>query len=447
LWLKGVTNSKTWGFGFNCPSQNYVSSFPDNDPRKRATILFENDTVLFDINPATNDTSWEILDPKCQQANCNGPSPTGYYEKKYFVTDYDCRLSGSDPKNGGGWFEHGSGAKNICVFRYADILLLASEAALHLGNTTKALNYINQVRTRARNSGNTGFPKNITSITLDSIYNERKWEFGSEGYRLYDLIRTREAYNKLKGIKKAGLNASVMFDSTRNYLFPIPIISIADSKGVLSQNPGYKGWQDIGILAPKKGIQTVEYTIDTTLTSNITPGAVVEFSINFNYELMDPAKLNFNEILNATVIKKKLISGLKDSTIRSGISMDYTMGKSYKDFSDTLVVLLSNVKSQTIDTVLLNVKFIGSKTQIISNTNLERQIKIYPNPVKDIFNLDLSEEIALPVIMKIYSIDGIEVFATKLNSRSSNINLSKLGAGIYILKVVDNNQAIKINKR
>jgi uncharacterized protein HemY len=36
--------------------------------------------------------------------------------------------------------------------RYSDVLLMAAEAAVEAGNTSKALGYVNQVRNRAKNS-------------------------------------------------------------------------------------------------------------------------------------------------------------------------------------------------------------------------------------------------------------------------------------------------------
>ncbi|RYF26453.1 MAG: RagB/SusD family nutrient uptake outer membrane protein [Flavobacteriales bacterium] len=76
---------------------------------------------------------------------------------------------------------------NVVVFRLADMLLLAAEAANKLGQDDKALIFANQVRDRA---GKT--PLTSTGETLDyDIYLERTRELFCEGQYFYDLVRTR----------------------------------------------------------------------------------------------------------------------------------------------------------------------------------------------------------------------------------------------------------------
>jgi hypothetical protein len=72
-------------------------------------------------------------------------------------------------------------------FRYAEILLIAAEAAMELGQTDKALVYINQVRERAGIQA-------LTSISLDDIVQERRVEFAFENHRYWDLKRWRLAH-------------------------------------------------------------------------------------------------------------------------------------------------------------------------------------------------------------------------------------------------------------
>jgi hypothetical protein len=443
-----------WGFGFNIPSNNYVNSFPENDPRKRQTIMSVNDTILFDIDPNTKDTLWwAILDTTTFQGNQR--SFNGYNERKYFTTWLDCRLDGYNPNSLGdqipiygykGTLEHSGGFKNIRVFRYSEILLLASEAALHLGNTTKALSYINQVRTRARNSGTTGYPKNFTSITLDSIYNERKWELGSEGYRYFDLIRTRQAYKVLNNLYRDTWSTKITFDTTKNYLYPIPIISIAAGKGVVTQNPGYKGWDDINELSKIKTIPPSNWVIDTTDDNMGIFRGWVDMTPYINCTNSFNVSDNFEGLWFDSVIHKE-VKALQ-VTPANAFSLILTLPNNYphKNFSDTIIVDFNNIKSEIIDTVYLNVIFAGKKTGINQNAIAAKSVKLYPNPADDICTLELSEDIHLPVMMKIYSVDGIEVFSETIKSRINNINLSILRSGLYILKLGALNQTIKIEK-
>ncbi|MDR1201906.1 MAG: RagB/SusD family nutrient uptake outer membrane protein [Tannerellaceae bacterium] len=81
--------------------------------------------------------------------------------------------------------------KTYPLMRYAEVLLLASEANLMTGNQTKADEYMNQVRRRA------GLP-DMSNITLSDIQQEKRCELYLEGARAYDLIRWGLAAEKMK---------------------------------------------------------------------------------------------------------------------------------------------------------------------------------------------------------------------------------------------------------
>ena len=80
-------------------------------------------------------------------------------------------------------------ADNFWIWiRLGEIYLNASEAALELGETAKALGYINTLRERA------GFPSNsLTTLTIAKIQNERRVELAFEDHRVWDLKRWRIA--------------------------------------------------------------------------------------------------------------------------------------------------------------------------------------------------------------------------------------------------------------
>lgn len=89
-------------------------------------------------------------------------------------------------------------------FRYAEILLIAAEASMELGQTAEALTYINQVRERA------GIQK-LTTITLDDIVNENRVEFAFEDHRLPDLRRWRLAHTVWNGVVGPTASHYVLF--------------------------------------------------------------------------------------------------------------------------------------------------------------------------------------------------------------------------------------------
>lgn len=76
---------------------------------------------------------------------------------------------------------------NLRIMRYAEVLLMAAEAHIQGGgDATKALNYINQVRDRARLAP-------LASVTMDDIKKEKRLELCLEGCRYQDLVRWGDA--------------------------------------------------------------------------------------------------------------------------------------------------------------------------------------------------------------------------------------------------------------
>lgn len=78
-------------------------------------------------------------------------------------------------------------------FRFAEMVLIAAEASMELGDQGDALMYINQVRDRA------GI-QHLTSVTLADIVQENRVEFAFENHRYWDLKRWRMAHILWNGI-------------------------------------------------------------------------------------------------------------------------------------------------------------------------------------------------------------------------------------------------------
>ena len=73
-------------------------------------------------------------------------------------------------------------------------VMIASEAAFELGQTGKALTYLNMIRERA------GIQP-LASMTFDDIVRERRVEFAFEDHRYWDLKRWRIADKVWNGIQ------------------------------------------------------------------------------------------------------------------------------------------------------------------------------------------------------------------------------------------------------
>ncbi len=200
---QGVRGTGTWdlGWGFNVPTQNLVDAYEPDDPRKDHTILVSGEDdggYGGGVLPGT---------PPLDQLYWNKKAYTEAADRARFSLRFNL------------W-------ENIKILRYADVLLMAAEAAVQTGNTGLATGYLNQVRSRARDGANV-LPD--VTATLDAIKHERRIELAMEGERFYDLVRWGDAPAILGGL---GFEA-------RNEWYPIPQTAIDQSNGVLVQNPNY----------------------------------------------------------------------------------------------------------------------------------------------------------------------------------------------------------------
>ncbi len=114
-------------------------------------------------------------------------------------------------------------SNDIVLFRYADVLLMASEAKVRAGlNGDKELN---MVRQRAG--------MDYRPATLDNILDERLMELQWEGWRRQDLIRF-DRFHRAYDMRQQVANEN----DRHTIVFPIPGGAIALNKR-LTQNPGY----------------------------------------------------------------------------------------------------------------------------------------------------------------------------------------------------------------
>lgn len=204
--VQGIRGNPNNGWGFNNPSADLIAAFEENDPRLGATVIFNGDTL----------SSGEVVmaDPN-MGANAR-------FSKKAWVPER--------PPIG-----FGNSGANIRLFRYADLLLIAAEAANELGNSSEALNYLNQVRERAR-QGNTEILADVTTTNQPelraAIWHERRVELAMEQHRYFDLVRQGQAQTVFNNL---GLN----WTPNKHEVFPIPQSEIDISAGILTQNQGY----------------------------------------------------------------------------------------------------------------------------------------------------------------------------------------------------------------
>lgn len=175
-----------------------------------------------------------------------------------------------DNRGIGGWGSDWSGI-NYNILRFADVLLMAAEAAVEKAtpDLPLALDYINRVRNRAKNmtyvqaldENNNPIPNTDAAnyqiepyasfpnqeYARQAVRFERRLEFGMEGHRLFDLRRwgvameTINTYiqNEGEDFDQSSYDTKFKTYQPKFDLFPIPINAIDQSGGILTQNDGY----------------------------------------------------------------------------------------------------------------------------------------------------------------------------------------------------------------
>jgi len=198
-WHKG-----NW-FANNGPSQMYngwggpnvSGSFGDalieNDgigSHRRKAAFFTYDEVLYNLTWSTDGAN-PTVDLKRKDAgrgvrrggDANGIlGNSGYFHQKRGTREADI-FSGRSPYSD----------KNYMIMRYAEVLLLYAEACVQSGqNIPHALQMVNMIQERA------GSQTISSSLTMDVIKNEKRFELWMEGCRWADLVRWGDAAEVLK---------------------------------------------------------------------------------------------------------------------------------------------------------------------------------------------------------------------------------------------------------
>jgi hypothetical protein len=187
------------GWGFCTPSDSLIAFFA-----RRGEVIRPATTLLYRGTKTPEGDSIKM--------NCANPVYNGkvYTPAIYNLWNY----------NGYG-FEH-----NLRILRYADVLLMYSEALAHGTSVTLKSGYtasmaLNEVRDRAG--------LGPVAVTFQNIWDERRAELAMEEDRFFDLIRTGQAYDVLK---------NKGFVKGKHEVFPIPSAQRQLNPN-LQQNPNY----------------------------------------------------------------------------------------------------------------------------------------------------------------------------------------------------------------
>ncbi len=225
------------------PTSFFFSLFIDEDSREKATL---NRTLYAvedapDIGISTGDTIIHFPKIAWSQAEKDAVNYFVYNPDEYikntefgdiqfpYFKKFDDPLA---PYGDNGGF------RDTYLYRLAETYLIAAEAYLQSGNSAKALEYVNVIRTRGAETGMES-AMTLSSVNIDVILDERAIELAGEVSRWIDLKRTGKLSERaLMHNPHVQLHHTSAIDD--HYLLrPIPESEILLTGGALIQNPGY----------------------------------------------------------------------------------------------------------------------------------------------------------------------------------------------------------------
>lgn len=223
--ITGTRAEKGWGY--LCPTSYLEKHYLDDQDSVRLKW-----TIIKHRQPVPGDTLNRNFNARPEV------SKSARFNRKVYVPIRQ-RLGGSANKL----------PNNLVFMRYADLLLIAAEAAYHSNQSGEAAEYLGMVRARAKLSPRGG-------SLLEAIYHERRSELALEGQRLFDLRRTKRLgqtfgiegsfvrYNQGStdfyetNNKRERQDKGIQFKVNKHELWPIPQDELNRRRG-LRQNPGY----------------------------------------------------------------------------------------------------------------------------------------------------------------------------------------------------------------
>lgn len=220
--IRGDSRRETGeGWSVAVPSMEVYNSWDSRDYRKAVSF----DTVTLIAGDTVHYTQWDAV-------------PRGVarpHIAKYFRYPGKAGINSRDSD------------QDYPVIRYAEVLLIAAEAANELnGPSAEAIGYVNQVRERARRaldgdpSTDRSFPADVAAgQTKDSfralVLDERRLELAFEFGRWYDITRRKLG---AESFGPGTLEPANSFNPARDYLFP-KFAGDLDRNENLKQNNGY----------------------------------------------------------------------------------------------------------------------------------------------------------------------------------------------------------------
>ncbi len=252
----GMRKNGWGGLGVNV---DFAREFVENDgdsPRRKASIV-SYDEALYELN-YTQDVDAEnctypdgsvgskTRDPQRGVSDLRGVYGNGEY------LQYKRIVSPNDVKGHSSWSE-----ANYLFFRYAEVLLMYAECCAMTGDND-GLKYLNMIQERA------GAKHISTTLTLDEVKREKKFEMWTEGCRYADCLR----WGDLDGMKKAGSDVPTLKDSFFYAENPTPEHHAVVTMHNFNDDPAYGNGKEHGFKPGKHELFPFP-DLETSINPNI----------------------------------------------------------------------------------------------------------------------------------------------------------------------------------
>ncbi|HET8838375.1 MAG TPA: T9SS type A sorting domain-containing protein [Flavobacteriaceae bacterium] len=195
-------------------------------------------------------------------------------------------------------------------------------------------------------------------------------------------------------------------------------------------------------------IGTVGTVIGGTINDNDSNATVYYFFYNWT---VTPGESCFSERMEEVVMVNPtpaLPTGdanqfFEDGETLADLEVTGTNLIWYSDSAGTVVIPDSTVLVD-VTTYYVSQSIDGCESELLAITvtnnfgiqdNMIAGFQFYPNPAADMLNVEA--DVSLEKIV-LYNLMGQEVLSHKINSSSSNLNISNLGTGIYFMKIFSN---------